>query len=406
MSPLSILSNIPLGDGPTNNSTSTVGEPTAAVAGQQMFVTGNWYASRSSDGGNNWRHVDPFTMFPSAAGGFCCDQVVLHDARRGLWIWILQYSQVNGANVFRLAATHDARLEAGQWHWWDIAPRNVDASWTDAWFDYPDAALTRDNLYVSFNVFNQAGQWQRASVMKFPLQALHAGGALNFRHWSTTRNGSLRLTQGADSTMYWGSHNSTSQVRLFAWPDAQTGINWWDVNVTASTGAISSTAPNGVNWLSRADRRITGAGVSNGLITFMWTAGSGTNRPHPYCRVIQIDASSKQLRAEPDIWSRDRAWAYPATCPNSDGVVGFTAFHGGADRHPGHIVGYRDGNAWISAYSRQGSHSPNEAKWGDYLSCQRHSPSGRTWVASGYTLEGGQTRANILPRVVQFTKVP
>jgi hypothetical protein len=406
MSPLSILSNIPLGDGPTNGDTSTVGEPTAAAASQQIFVTGNWYASRSSDGGTNWTHVDPFTTLPSAAGGFCCDQVVLHDSSRGLWIWILQYSAIGGANVFRIAATHDSGFDTGQWFWWDIAPTTVDATWTNAWFDYPDAVLNGDNLYVTFNVFNLVDEFQRAVVMRFPLQSIHAGEALNLSHWSTPGNGSLRLTQGAGSTMYWASHNSLSQVRLFAWPDAQPNISWWDIDVTTSNDVISSAAPNGTDWLSRADTRITGACVSNGLITFMWTSGSGTSRPHPYCRVIQINENSKQLTAEPDLWSQDRAWSYPASCPNSDGVVGFTAFHGGADRHPGHVVGYLDGSTWTTGYSRQGSHSPNEALWGDYLSCQRHSASAKTWVASGYTLEGGETRNDILPRVVQFTKAP
>ena len=35
--------------------------------------------------------VDPFTALPSAAGGFCCDQVVLYEPSRDIWIWILQY---------------------------------------------------------------------------------------------------------------------------------------------------------------------------------------------------------------------------------------------------------------------------------------------------------------------------
>jgi hypothetical protein len=206
--------------------------------------------------------------------------------------------------------------------------------------------------------------------------------------------------------MYFASHNSNTQVRLFSWADGQNGINWWDINVATSSDAISSTAPNTVDWLARADRRITGACLGNGSITLMWTAGNGTNRPHAYCRVVQIGEATKQVTAQPDIWSSTRAWAYPATCTNSAGVVGFTAFYGGEDRHPGHVVGTREANAtWSTAYSKLGSNSPNEPKWGDYLSCRRHTPSADTWVASGYTLEGGETRTDILPRVVTFSRV-
>jgi hypothetical protein len=148
--------------------------------------------------------------------------VVLYDARRRLWIWILQYSRRNGANVFRLAAVHDGDFgNPGAWYWWDIAPTTLDSSWTQLWFDYPDAAVTADNLLITFNVFNNVGdgQWQRAVVMRFPLATIDTRGTLGFNFWTTTQNGSLRLTQGAGRTMYFASHNSSQQIRLFSWAD-------------------------------------------------------------------------------------------------------------------------------------------------------------------------------------------
>jgi hypothetical protein len=404
MSPVSVIDNIALDDGATNDDTSTVGEPSVALSDRQVFVTGNWYASRSTDGGTNWTHVDPFTALPSAAGGFCCDQVALHDHRRGAFIWILQYIRQNGANVFRLAATRDGDFAAGGWYWWDIAPTTLNREWTGLWFDYPDAALTEENLFVTFNVFNDAGDWQRAVVMRFPLDTIANAGTLIFSWWSTTDNGSLRLTQGARDTMYWGSHNSSRQLRLFAWPDAQNSISWWNVDVGEWAADISSTAPNGVDWLGRADPRITGACVGEGTISLMWTAGKDDERPHAYCRVVRIAEASKHVVDEPDIWSRIRAWAYPAASSNSRGTIGFTAFYGGEDRNPGHVVGFRDEGAgtWSTVYSKLGSDSPDAEKWGDYLTCRAHAPDGDTWVAVGYTLEGGQSRQDVLPRLVHF----
>jgi hypothetical protein len=404
MSTITLTGNHPLNDVATGNSTSTVGEPSVALVDGNAFVTGNWYASRSTNTGASWTHVDPFTVLPSAAAGFCCDQVVLHDQARGVWIWILQYIQKDGANVFRLAATHDANFPSGGWYYWDIAPTTLDAGWTKQWFDYPDAALTRDNLYVTFNVFNAGGKWQRAAAMRFPLDTIAKAGTLGFNWWSTTKNGSLRLTQGAGSTMYWASHNSQQQVRLFRWIDGQGTINWWDIGVGQWSGTIESIAPNKVDWLGRADGRITGASVGGGRICLMWTAGSRANRPHAYCRVVRIDEASKQVVDEPDVWSKARAWAYPATCTNHAGTVGFTAFYGGVDRNPGHVVGARDDAAgsWQTVYSRLGTHSPAEAKWGDYLTCRASGPRNDAWVAVGYTLEGGEARTDIIPRVVQF----
>jgi hypothetical protein len=44
--------------------------------------------------------------------------------------------------------------------------------------------------------------------------------------------------------------------------------------------------------------------------------------------VVRINESNKQLIDEPDIWSNDQAWAYPAACTNGSGTLGFTAFYG------------------------------------------------------------------------------
>lgn len=101
--------------------------------------------------------------------------------------------------------------------------------------------------------------------MRFPLTTLANAGTLIFNHWSTTNNGSLRLTQGAGSTMYWGSHNSSNQLRLFSWVDGQNSVNFWNVGVGQWSAPSGSTAPNGVNWLAR-DSRITGAAVGSGRI--------------------------------------------------------------------------------------------------------------------------------------------
>jgi hypothetical protein len=402
---LRIFRNVGLPDAATSQDTSTVGEPSVAASGNQVFLSGNWYASRSINAGANWTHVNPFTTLPSAAGGFCCDQVVVHDARRGVWIWILQYIRANNTNVFRIAATRDANFPTGGWYWWNIGPATLNAQWSNLWFDYPDAALTNDHLWVTFNVFNSSSQWQRAVTMKFPLATIANAGTLGFSWWSTTNNGSLRLTQGAGQTMYFASHISTNQLRLFKWDDGGNQISWWNINVGQWTsGNFASIAPNGVNWLGRVDSRITGAWVGAGRIGLMWTAGSRTGRPHSYARVVRINEATKQVVDEPDIWSNQNAWAYPAASTNDRGEVGCTAFYGGPGRHPSHVVGVRDDPAgiWKTVFSAVATNSPTTAAWGDYLTCRTHVPNRHTWAACGYTLQGGTDRRNVEPRYVHF----
>jgi hypothetical protein len=404
MASVTIVGNRALDRAAVGNSTGTVAEPSAGASGSRLFVTGNWFAATSTDGGSHWAFVDPYNFLqPPAATDFCCDQVVLHDAGRGIWIWILQYAHAPfGQNVFRLAFTHDADFPGG-WRFWEIGPTAVNGTWSNLWFDYPDAALSADHLYLSCNVFTNVKpeKWRHAAVMRFPLDTIAAAGALSMQSWSTDAFGSLRLTQGARDKMYWSGHVSPTRLRVFTWPDGPGQISSSDVTVGPTEATVSSIAPNGVDWLSRTDWRITGGAVAGGKIVFMWTSGADGKHPQPYCRVARIDEQALQLVDEPDLWSRDHAWAYPAVAPNSAGKLGFTAFYGGGGENPSHVVGVRDEGAgsWSSVFAKRGGNSPAEAKWGDYLSCRSTSDS---WVATGYTLEGGESHDFIQPRIVQF----
>lgn len=404
---ITLVKNQGLDDAATSTRTSSINEPTVIEHNGQVMMTGNWFASASADDGANWSFVDPFTAFPASAGGFCCDQIVQYNPGSQIWIWLLQYCPTpncppptpTGNNIFRLAICRAATF--GQWYYWDFSPASLNAAWTNVWFDYPDMACTGENLFVSFNAF--ADVWQRAVVFRFPLADLAAGTNLGYRWWTTTDNGSLKLCRGAGPVMYFGSHNSTSQLRVYSWPDNATSVTSNDVNVRSWTeGRYSAPGPGGVEWLGRVDGRITAAWVAGGVIGFMWSANRDTNHPLPYIRVACIDENTKALTSEPDIWSQNSAWAYPAAAPNQAGQVGISAFLGGGARHPGHVVGAKTATGWDTQFTSIGTDGPSNGSWGDYLACQAHPDTGTDWIASGYTLQGGNARQNVEPRVVQF----
>ena len=74
---VTLTTNIGLDDDATGLQTSSVGEPSVAASTSTVFMTGNWYASRSSDRGATWGVIDPFTEFPTDRGRFCCDKLVI-----------------------------------------------------------------------------------------------------------------------------------------------------------------------------------------------------------------------------------------------------------------------------------------------------------------------------------------
>jgi hypothetical protein len=404
-----IVKNIALTQQNVNASTSTVGEPSVAMKGQSLFVSGNWYASTSSDTGATWDFVDPFTTLPSVDGGFCCDQTLVYVASVDITVWLLQYVEQSGTNTLRVAVTKGVD-GSGPWHWWDLKPSVVNASWKGEWFDYNHAAYSDHALYVGSNSFHASnGTFARSAVFRFPLAQLAAGAGLSYDVFSTRQNFSVRCVQGATSTMYMLSHNSDRQIRVYEWPESSSTVKHHDVNVTPWLGGVySAPDPNGVNWLSRCDERITGAWVGCGQIGAMWSANrQGPTRPLPFVRVVRIDAKTKALIDEPDIWSTRHAYAYPDACPNSKMDVGITLFRGGKTVFPGHVVGRMAAGSpgpapWRLVATRNGTDGPNDNKWGDYLTCRRAAPDTTEWVAVGYTLQGGGARTDVEPRVVIF----
>src|SRR5215469_17097216 len=79
---------------------SNVGEPSLAAKDQVAFYTGNWYAARSTDGGQTFQYINPFTAFPDPPNlGYCCDQVVNYIASIDTFVWLLQYGPKSGPDA-------------------------------------------------------------------------------------------------------------------------------------------------------------------------------------------------------------------------------------------------------------------------------------------------------------------
>jgi hypothetical protein len=400
---VSIVTTRRLDDAATGTATGTVNEPTVATSGRRILVTGNWFASRSTDGGATWSQLSPFTEFPEDRGPFCCDQIAHYVRSHRLWVWLLQYVAVGPSNVYRLAVS--ATGASGTWDTWDIAPTDLDPTWTDVWLDYPDLAVSDGHLWVSCNVFDASDRWRAAAVVRLRLDNLVARTALAPEVWTTRSAGSLRFIQGAGDTMWFASTSAGSaRLRVFAWPDAAATVSSWSVPVSAWTASgYSSRGPGGAEWLSRADWRVTAAWRSRGQLGFAWTAGPRTGRPHPYVKVVRLDEATVTLHDEPDLWSQTGAWAYPAAAPNGRGDVGIAAFFGGPT-HPAHAVGMLDETTatWSMALTATSTHGPAQASWGDYLVVRPHPRSTTRWMASGFTLQGGTDRRFVEPLVVEF----
>ncbi len=399
-----IIDTVALDDGATGGQTATVAEPSLACSGRRLMVAGNWFASRSADGGDTWTFLNPFSEFPSTSGSFCCDQLLTYVRSHRLWVWLLQYQAQGTGNIVRLAVSSTGA--PGTWTWWDTSPTAVDPAWDGWWFDYPDLLATDHHLMVSFNLYGvNDNRWKRACVMRFRLDELRERGALTRSAWSTDRVGSLRFARGSSDVAWFVSHAEFGPVvQAFSWADDATTVNRTSIDVAPwNDGDYRSPLPTGQDWLARADDRITACWLADGVLGVAWNAGADADHPHPFIRCSRIDLATSSVVDEPDLWSSDRAWAYPAVGLNQRGDVGLTAFSGGGSTPITHVVGHlaRDGG-WRVRSVGESTHDPANQAWGDYLDIQPD-PRRRTyWMATGFLLQGGPTRGDITPHVVTF----
>jgi hypothetical protein len=69
-----------------------VAEPAIALGDSVIWMTGNWFAARSTDHGATWQYVDPYADFPT----FTSDQDAVFDPHRHLFVWYRQGGLVPG----------------------------------------------------------------------------------------------------------------------------------------------------------------------------------------------------------------------------------------------------------------------------------------------------------------------
>ncbi|MEZ5967182.1 MAG: hypothetical protein R3F56_25325 [Planctomycetota bacterium] len=402
---------------PSGAGRGIVCEPTVAFRGVDNpsstvgFYTGNWFAALSTNSGSSWSYVNPYTKFSAIDGGFCCDQTSLYARSHDVMVWYLQYgySATTQRGSARVAFAVGGNIAANSWSSYVFTPQGFGRP-AGEWLDYPDMAVSSDRIFFTSNIFNAAGQYQNAVIWTMRLSEFVAGsGSVGW--WFTTNiggGGSVKLTRGADDTIYGGTHASNSRMRIFKIVSGS--LTTIERNHAAyNAGPYTSLAANGVNWAGRIGDRLTGAYQTPTEYGFLWTASSGTGRPQPYSRISRFRVADDTLIADEDAWA-SFGIMYPSASGNQAGHIGFTVAAGGAatagsnpssfcaivdDCHPNFA-----GQTLIQFAGT--NNSPGNPLWGDYFSVQPHPVRSLSFVASGMGMVGGTGNANQTPRYAWF----
>ncbi|MEK6304258.1 MAG: pre-peptidase C-terminal domain-containing protein, partial [Acidobacteriota bacterium] len=386
---------------------SAIHEPSVGNAGNTLFMSANWYAARSSDGGNTFSYVNPYTTFPSVNGGFCCDQIVNYARNQDMTLWALQYVKDASSGTLRIArAVGSTDVLNNSWIYYDFNPQMFGFA-SGNWMDFPNLSLGSTFLYATSNVFRTSDNGFTGSVIwRIPLSQLAAGGSISFSYFTRTDVGGLRCTEGAATTMYWASFANTSTMRIFRWDDSSGSIFWDNVALNPFTylnrDGVSMT-PDGRNWVARADSRVLGASVTGGVIALIWGAKQDATFPQPYTVAARFSQSNRALLTQQQIWNPEFAWLYMNASVNSAGnQAGLIAYGGGA-LYPNSAFwinddvqsGFAPLNNYVVASSTAG---PAGNAWGDFLTTRTHKDFPNSWVATTYYMTAGGGNSNAVGR--------
>jgi hypothetical protein len=386
-------------------------EPSVGMNGRILWASGNWFAANSGSYGQNYTYVNPFTRFlPVPPGGFCCDQVVHYDRTHQLMFWYLQYcgpalcpSTAN--NIVRLAVSRGQMNQASNlWTKYDIPP-SVFGYPSTAGFDFPDLALSAGALHITTNVTNHSDQ---ARIIRISLDELAAGGGITLESFPSPLP-NVRATQGAGSTMFYGTQVDSNTLRIFSWPDAvdSAGVTSVDRDVSAWFTGSTAPDPNGVDWIARDFNDILSSYVSGSNMVFMWDSAAGGAFAFPNIRIARFRTSDRMLVDQGQVWSSSTAWAYPAFHPNDRGDVGGTMTFGGGGSFPSMVVAIADtfGGSQTGPFDNvtvaNSNQSATSNRWGDYCTARRSVPYGNTWLATCYVIRseepgGSKTQEHIV----------
>ncbi len=397
-----------------SGSKSQINEPSTAEGGQYVFYTGNWYAAVSSNGGDTFSFINPYSTFPASHGGFCCDQDVIYDPGTGLFLWYLQYVNDSSGNLGRLAYTTNP---AGSWKYVDVTPEDGTGGAFAAtdWMDYPHLGLSSSYVYITTNVFSSGDQFTGSQIIRLSLQQLRNSTGNNqvsaTKYWEKDFDVSVPV-QGATTSMYFSTHVDNAKMRLYSWPESGSVTSVDVTHAAFNPDAYAcKDAGSTMDPCARLDSRNMAGWVANGKIGVMWPSAQGTTGlgtfNWPYVQVLVVNESTKAIVADTAQYANDRAFITPSAAVNGNGDVGGTMFWAGGAFKPSFGVWISDAAAGGGAFpfalqtvtGGTGLSFGSQNRWGDYLRTRRSTTDPSQFVSTGFTMA---TSSSVDPRYLRF----
>ena len=382
-----------------------------------ILVSANWRLAYSTNGGNTFTVLDPTTIFPNDAVGFCCDQVVQYAPSIDRFIWLLQ------GTGYRLAVASPADIRNGNgtsWTYWNLTPALFGKCNSP---DYPDLSIGNGSLYISWDAGGGTGCTAGFQVVRTSLAGIQAAGTITLDFTDPANAPSSKvwgehLAQNTGDEIFWAGHNGNSTLTVYSLKESSNTYFWRDVGIFSwANNAPTSTTPDNIDWLAKnfngpggnsfPRNGIIGAARSANLIWLGWTAGTDNSFKRAHVEIVTLDRANNFSRTQQvQVWNDSYAFAYPAFASNGcTGELGMSFEYGGNGNYENHVVGFwGDFVAYITTNSSKG-----DDRFGDYVSIRRAPVTakdpGNLFTAFGFGLQKAvppQTQSTTDVRYVLF----
>jgi hypothetical protein len=380
-------------NGAPRNFADEVLEPSIATNGSMIFVTYNWYAAFSTDFGATFRYVSPFTNFPDSGSTFCCDQRVVYEPSRNLFIWLLQYGDTD-PGFERVAVATPANAILNKWTLYDFRASDLPGTNATWMVDYAQLATSSNYLYLTMAVGPVGDPGPSATgIFRISLDQLVQGTKpLTFATFRSPLPSTITPVQGTAATMYFGQNISNSSLNLHVWPETG-NVSTITISHTSTASARGSTclSPDQKNVCGRLDSRVMSGWLGAGVIGFAWTAGGGSLHAFPYVQMLRINEAGRFVVDEPSLFSDLAAYIYPGVSLNARGDLGVILTAVSTARYPSSVAFMRDDisgpTQWSPLTLKNGTGSPRANEWGDYQTVVRASATANSWITVSWTIQ-------------------
>lgn len=360
-------------------SVSNVAEPSIGYTQQKKgFMSYNWGAARSSNGGTVWTKVNPYTTFGIPSGySFCCDQYVVFDPVYNVHFWLRLVLHPSGGGALVIGVSPNTT----SWTMYTFAASTTKLP------DFPKMELSHNYLYVTYNEF--APSWTKNYVLRLPLLPMVKGQSFGYNFFTVNDWFNMKVAQnyGHNSTMFMASNipvtSPANRVRIWTWNEVTSGYSWHTITVNGwgYGGGLNCGCSGGGDPCARSDDRVLGAVVSyNGKfpesgkdqLWLAWASDNFGSYVYPFVYMLQINVSNWTVLDYDYIYNSSYAIIYPALAVNGIGDIGVIFDAVGGSRHTSFGVMILDGNLqdYNAGYGfttvAAGNQCPTDNKWGDY----------------------------------------